>query len=250
MKLDFIHITQQQGVYYLTPEDKSFSKYYIAVREKEQRILSDRQVLKLPNLLQDEWQSRIKSTQRFLDYVKAQNNALQILTIGCGNGWFSHKIAEVSKNNEVVGLDINREELEQAVRIFKKKNLHFVYADIFTLPNQCDVKFDMITLNGTIQYFEDFNALMTLLKSYLVENGEIHIIDSPFYSTEQIPDAKQRTVKYYEELGVPEMAKHYFHHNKQLVAGFDILYQYKKNIIHTLLRKKDSPFSWYRYVKK
>ncbi|WP_053002272.1 class I SAM-dependent methyltransferase [Kordia jejudonensis] len=250
MRLDFSRITQQQNVYYLTPEDAGFSQYYLAVREKEQRILTDPEVRKLPYLERDEWPYRIKSTERFLSYISKKTETLHMLTIGCGNGWFSNKIAEVSSKNEVIGLDVNRDELEQAARIFKTKNLHFVYADIFNVSDMFEAKFDIITLNGAIQYFKDFKELMTLLTSFLTPNGEIHIIDSPFYATDEIPAAKQRTQEYYESIGVPEMTKNYVHHDKKLVADFDILYTYKRNIIHKILGKKESPFSWYRFIKK
>jgi ubiquinone/menaquinone biosynthesis C-methylase UbiE len=245
MKLDFSRITQQQGVYYLTPEDAGFSTHYLAVREKEGRILTDTDVRKLPYLQRDEWPYRVKSTERFLKYMASIETETYVLTIGCGNGWFSHKIAEVSKNYQVIGLDVNREELEQAARVFKRKNLHFMYADLFKVPASFHGQFDIITLNGAIQYFEDFHGLIALLKTFLTEHGEIHIIDSPFYATHEIEAAKERTKAYYENLGVPEMAKHYHHHDEKVVADFEIWYRYKRNIIHKILGKKDSPFSWY-----
>lgn len=245
MKLDFSRITQQKGVFYLTPEDASFSTHYLAVREKEQRILTDAEVRKLPYLDRDEWPYRIKSTERFEAYIATKKTPQTILTIGCGNGWFSHKIAQVSAEHEVIGLDVNREELEQAARVFKNQNLHFIYADIFKVSEFFHGKFDMITLNGAIQYFEDFQGLIKLLQSFLTENGEIHIIDSPFYKTEEIAAAKERTKAYYTTLGVPEMTAHYHHHNIEFVTNFKVLYAYKKNILHKILGKKDSPFSWY-----
>ncbi|QHI38129.1 Ubiquinone biosynthesis O-methyltransferase [Kordia antarctica] len=243
--LDFSHIIQQENVYYLTPENANFSKHYLAVREKENRILTDAEVRQLPYLQRNEWVFRVKSTERFVNYIACKNNDLQILDIGCGNGWFSNTIAEVSEKNQVIGLDVNREELEQAARIFRKENLHFVYADIFKVSEQFEAKFDVITLNGAVQYFKDFEGLITLLKSFLKPKGEIHIIDSPFYEASEIPAAKERTKAYYTKLGVPEMAANYHHHNKNLVQHFDVLYSYKRNIIHKILGKKDSPFSWY-----
>lgn len=248
--MDFSRIIQQQNVYYLTPEDTGFSNYYLAVREKEQRILTDAEVRKLPNLARNEWQYRIKSTERFTNYIATKNNDLQILTIGCGNGWFTNKIAEVSSENEVIGLDVNREELEQAARIFRAKNIRFVYADIFKASEMLEAQFDIITLNGAIQYFEDFDGLMELLKSFLKPKGEIHIIDSPFYKTAKIAAAQERTKEYYTTLGVPEMANHYYAHDENLIQNFDTLYTYRRNIIHKILGKKDSPFSWYRFTKQ
>ncbi|WP_430410381.1 class I SAM-dependent methyltransferase [Kordia sp.] len=243
--MDFSRITQQQNVYYLTPENPEFSTYYLAVREKEQRILTDYDVRQLPYIKRDEWEYREKSTERFIQYVSDKNTSLDILEIGCGNGWFSNKIAEISKENNVIGLDVNRDELEQAARIFRANNLRFVYADIFEVSNMFEGKFDIVTLNGAVQYFEDFKALMMLLESFLKPKGEIHIIDSPFYKTSEITAAKDRTKTYYTEIGVPKMAENYFHHNEKLVTNFDTLYKYKQNIIHKILGKKDSPFSWY-----
>jgi ubiquinone/menaquinone biosynthesis C-methylase UbiE len=248
--MDFSHSTQLQNVYYLTPENPKFSMYYLDVREKENRVLSDTQVRKLPYLDIHEWAFRIKPTERFTNYIDSKDDELQILTIGCGNGWFSNKIAEVSEKNQVIGLDVNCEELEQAARIFKKKNLSFVYADIFKVSEQLEAQFDIIALNGAIQYFEDFEALMTLLQSFLKPKGEIHIIDSPFYKTGEISTAKERTNAYYTELGVPEMAAHYYAHDLNLIKNFDVLYTYKRNIINKILGRKDSPFSWYRFIKK
>lgn len=250
MILDFSRITQQKNVYYLTPEDTGFSEHYLAVREKENRVLTDAEVRKLPYVERDEWPFRIKSTERFLTYIDKKANPLHILTIGCGNGWFSNKIAEVSEENQIIGLDVNREELEQAARIFHKTNLHFVYADLFKVSEKFINTFDVITLNGAIQYFEDFDGLITLLQSFLKSNGEIHIIDSPFYNASEIPAAQERTRAYYTALGVPEMASHYHAHNINLVDHFDRLYTYKRNVIHKLLGKKDSPFSWYRFTQQ
>ena len=248
--MNFNNIIQQQNVYYLTPEDTNFSMHYLAVREKENRILTDCEVLKLPNLDKHEWPFRVKPTERFINYISLKKKSLQVLTIGCGNGWFTNKIAEVSEINQVIGLDINREELEQAARTFPKKNTQFVYGDIFKISEHFEAQFDIITLNGAVQYFEDFEGLMKLLKSFLKSKGEIHIIDSPFYKASTINEAKERTKAYYMEVGVPEMAQQYHAHSINLVKNFDTLYIYKKNIIHKILGKKDSPFSWYRFIKK
>lgn len=248
--MDFSSFTTRQNVYYLTAENNTFSRLYLTVREKEQRVLTDAQVKKLPHLNFYEWRLRKKSTERFVNYIASKNTALTILDIGCGNGWFSNKIAKVSVENEIIGLDVNREELEQAAAVFKNKNLKFVYADIFNSSELFKAEFDVITLNGAIQYFADFRALMMVLKAFLKPEGEIHIIDSPFYNVWEIPKAKERTKAYYTKLGVPEMTAHYHHHDIALVKEFNILYNYKGNLIHKITGKKDSPFSWFYFVNK
>lgn len=251
MEIKALH--KANNVLYLTTANAKFSDVYLAVREKEQRIFTDDEISNLPftsmhNIHAKEWELRQKSTTRFTDYLDTKQEPQTILDIGCGNGWFSKEMAIVAKKNHVIGLDVNTEELEQAARIFTYPNLQFVYGNIFEIDS-FDAQFDIITLNGSVQYFPDFKALFNTLLTFLKPNGEIHIIDSPFYPSHKITDAKNRTFSYYSKLGFPEMAENYHHHETKYVSNFDILYKYQKNIINKLLGKKDSPFSWYRFTK-
>ncbi len=245
----------KNNVFYLSPKDTSFSNLYISVRDKEQRYLNDKEVLKLPfcskeNPHYKEWQVRQKSTKRFINYLKQKQKKQSILDIGCGNGWFSHKIANVSYKNKVIGLDININELEQASRIFSNTNLNFAYGNIYKINKSLKEQFDIIVINAAIQYFADFKDLINQLKQFLKSDGEIHIIDSPFYSSKKVKEAKQRTKQYYTKLGYPKMASSYFHHEITCIENFKKLYTPKKNIFNIFFSKKDSPFPWLCYTKK
>ncbi len=242
--MDFSKSQKKNGVFYLTEENLVFSDVYIAVREKENRILSDKEVALLPYLKRYEWPLREKSTERFLKYIASKNNALQILDIGCGNGWFSHKTATVSEKHQVIGLDVNSEELKQATRVFQKENLQFVYGDLFEMESAFKEQFDIITLNGAVQYFPDFKVLLTSILSFLKPNGEIHVIDSPFYEKNQIVAAKKRTLNYYTQMGFPSMAANYFHHDISTIIDFQVFYHKKRSYLNRLLGKNDSPFPW------
>lgn len=241
------------GVRYLTPKIDSFSSLYTEIREKEGRMLQDHEVKDLPftsqeNLNKKEWSLRKRSTKRFLTYLKGKKESISILDVGCGNGWFSNKMASLNKGVSVVGLDINELELEQAVRVFNSTNIEFVYGDLFELDQFFKNRFEIITLNASIQYFEDIKALLSKLKSYLKPNGEIHIIDSPFYQSSELDEAKRRTQTYYKNMGAPEMSDHYYHHSIEGMTGFDIMYHPSQSIFHKLFRKKDSPFIWLRSI--
>lgn len=248
--MDFSTSNIKNKVVYLTKETNSFSDVYIAVRDKEQRVLTDKDVALLPHLKHNEWEYRIKSTERFTNYISLKKERLSVLDIGCGNGWFTNAIAKVSNKNKVIGLDINREELEQAARVFKRPNLQFVYGDIFKIEEAFNNKFDIITLNSCVQYFQDFKALFSTLKLFLKPHGEIHIIDSPFYKPSQLAEAKKRTLAYYTTLGFPEMASNYFHHSFSDIQQFELLYSNKNKLLNKILNKKDSPFPWIRYSNK
>ena len=178
-------------------------------------------------------------------YLQQKNAPLAILDIGCGNGWFTNKMASVNLNYTVIGTDINTPELEQATRVFKTKNLQFIHADIFN-TEQFNEQFNIITLNACVQYFPDFKALIIRLKSFLKPKGEVHIIDSAFYKDGEIISARKRSEKYYSDLGFPEMAQNYFHHARTNIKDFEILYRPKNLVFSKLLNIKDSPFCWYK----
>ena len=103
-----------------------------------------------------------------------------------------------------------------------------------------------------MQYFEDFDLLINRLLKLLKTTGEIHIIDSPFYQENELESAKERTAKYYMELGFPEMSKHYYFHSWSTIFKFnyEILYKVKARIcISRLLGKQDMPFPWIKILK-
>jgi SAM-dependent methyltransferase len=249
----------KNGVRYLTVPERfeGFQTRYLAVRQKENRILTDEQVYSLPYLpanhpLHKEWLMRADTMTRFIRYLKKNPLSAPVLDLGCGNGWFPNKIAELT-GQEVIGLDVNIPELEQAARVFTKENLTFCFGDIYE-----DIfepkSFGMITLNASAQYFPDIIKLINRLLELLKDDGEINILDTPLYPNDKAArDAADRTKSYYTQLGFPEMASHYHHHPIQKLLkteGVKTAIVYKtSNIKHKtfkLLRRRLSPFPWIR----
>ncbi|MFT4524333.1 MAG: ubiquinone/menaquinone biosynthesis C-methylase UbiE [Bacteroidia bacterium] len=237
------------GVSTLTPITDSFEQKYIAVREKENRILTDEAVLSLPTVPKghphfDEWKPRQASTKSVVNSLK--NRSFEsALDLGCGNGWFTNKLASVSK--EVVGMDMNQLELEQANRVFGNGHVRFCYGDIF-VSNLPKGHFNLITLNACVQYFPDAKKLVNRLIELLSISGEIHIIDSPFYEANEIESARKRTVAYYTALGFPEMASNYFHHSWDSLRPFKHEVKHNPNSLKNKLGSRlgisSSPFPW------
>ncbi len=237
----------QQGVFMAGKVNPEFESWYLKAREVEQRVLNDEQVKILPKIESthphyDEWHLRSKSADRFEKYLSGKQET-KLLEIGCGNGWFTHICSKSVKH--AVGVDVNLLELHQAQKVFSAPNLSFCYWNIFE-ENPFETFFDIVVFNASIQYFEELDALFERVCTLLSPEGELHIIDSPFYYQSELQNAKSRTEQYYKNAGIPEMIKYYHHHSYADLRGFEKLYTPPGFISKKLLGKKDSPFGWYR----
>lgn len=225
-----------------------FEKLYIRLREKEGRIYTDEEVAQLPAIAAahphyKEWQIREESSDKIIDYLKKRKQSTDILEPGCGNGWFSHRLSTIP-GSKVIGTDINFTEIQQAARVFHDiPNLHFIYgyaeSGIFE-----DRQFDSIVFAASIQYFPSLKGIINSSLKLLKPNGEIHIIDSHFYSLAELGAAKQRSLLYYQAAGFPELADWYFHHNLDDLDGYNysVLYD-PESLFNRFLRNKH-PFPW------
>ena len=227
--------------------------WYLQVRQREGRILSDEMVLGLPDVAPSgadaqEWRWRRRSLARLEEYLtqKFAEKTCRILDLGCGNGWMANRLAE-SRNRDVWAVDLNEPELAQGARLFGRDNLRFVYADVLAdvLPPQ---HFDAVVMAASVQYFPDLPELFRALCKTLKPGGEIHFLDSHFYKNEALrADAQQRTRKYYAELGFPEMAAFYHHHRWDEVAGLGGQHLNRSLATRFLQKIKWlAPFAWVR----
>jgi len=178
-----------------------------------------------------------------IEHLASLNRKLDILEIGCGNGWISNRLS-VIPTSKVTGIDVNGEELAQAGRVFNEvKNLEFLEA----MPGHKvlrDRSYDVIVFAASIQYFEDFNEILLWSLDHLNAGGSIHILDSHLYDEQDIDAAKERTRKYFSDLGFPEMADYYFHHSFNAIKKFNyrVLFD-PKNYISRLIQRKGI-FPW------
>ncbi|HWZ13963.1 MAG TPA: class I SAM-dependent methyltransferase [Mucilaginibacter sp.] len=226
--------------------DPGFGDLYIEVRRKEKRVLSDCQVMFLPDIEPshiyfDEWQLRKRSSKRLIAYLEKKNQPLKILEIGCGNGWLSSKCAAIA-GSEVTGIDVSDEEITQAKRLFKKDNLEF-RLDSFDPEKFSGGKFDIILFAASIQYFPSVKTILCDALSCLSEKGEVHILDSHFYKRNEIQGAAKRTKDYYSALGYPEMAAYYFHHAIDDLDEFNWEVLANPRGIYNKFTKRE-PFYW------
>jgi ubiquinone/menaquinone biosynthesis C-methylase UbiE len=249
--INFNNFIKEDSVHILAPINNNFENTYLKVREKENRIYSDNELKLLPfasssNPNKNEWDLRAKSFTRFRDYLRTKNNSLNILDLGCGNGWFCGQLTKTF-NHHFYCADVNLTEMKQGRKVFNSQQIKFVYADIFNaeIPQ---ASFDMITVNAAVQYFPDLKRLIKRLLTLINDKGEVHILDSPFYSKSDAVNAKKRTSDYYSSLGLPEMAGKYFHHTYDDLSNFNYRIPYNPQSLPTKLTNlffsNDSPFPW------
>jgi ubiquinone/menaquinone biosynthesis C-methylase UbiE len=236
------------------PAEVLFEKKYITTRGLENRLYTDEELEKLPTIDDDhthykEWQIRKRSSQRLVRHLSARKRSLDILEIGCGNGWLSHRLAGIP-GTQVTGVDINFTELQQAARVFSDDpNLVFIQGDIRS-GILSDRLFDCIVFAASIQYFPSLKKIVHFSLSFLKPGGEIHIADTHFYRPQEIETARRRTIAYYASLGYPEMADFYFHHSRTDLRSFHHKIVYDPHSFGSRLLRRKDPFPWIRITKQ
>lgn len=230
-------------------DNNVFEAMYLDIRKKEKRLYKDAQVELLPliysgHLHYKEWQVRKRSANRLLNYLKKKSRPLSILEVGCGNGWLSAKMAALP-SSKVTGIDINKTELEQARRVFRKKNnLEFFDIDLRQNSRIDEKKFDIIVFAASIQYFHSLEDIISRALSFLKEYGEIHILDSHFYKVLEVEKARMRSKEYYKSLGHAAMSNNYFHHGIDSLKYFSHRILFDPAVLKNKIFRKRDAFPW------
>ena len=227
---------------------EAFEKLYMQLRKKEQRLYTDEEVRHLPQIASThphfkEWLIRKRSCDRLIKYLGKKNKPLDLLEIGCGNGWLSAQLAK-NTSGKVVGMDINKEELTQAARVFSDiSNLRFISGDIRSAQLEHN-SFDIIVFAASVQYFLSLKEIVESAFQCLRAGGEVHILDTVFYKKNDLDAARQRTKDYYTALGFPEASDYYYHHCIKDLENFSARILYDPLSWMHKFGKNKYPFFW------
>ncbi|HET6253996.1 MAG TPA: class I SAM-dependent methyltransferase [Puia sp.] len=227
-----------------------FEKKYIVIRSLENRLCTDEELSKLPEISIEhphygEWEMRKRSAIRLIRYLSGRKRSLDILDVGCGNGWLTHHLAEIP-GTRVTGVDINFTELQQAARVFSNDpNLRFIHGDIRSGILE-DRQFDCIVYAASIEYFPSLKKIVHFCLSCLKPGGEIHILDTPLYRSEQIERARRQSQAYFASFGYPEMADYYYHHNIFDLRSFHHDLLHNPHSVRSRLMRTGNPNPWIR----
>lgn len=221
-----------------------FEKQYLLVREKEKRVLSSEEIKALPYPSKGSvdyalWKIRRKNIRRFMSYISG-HSSLRILDVGCGNGFFTNMLTR--GGNQVCGVDINLTELTQAAAAFPDPSIHWYYLDLLE-ENIPEEPFDLVTFCTSFHYFNEPEKLLDKCLRLLKPNGEIHIIDSPFYTEQGRTTAKKNSETYFRSLNAEGMSAYYHHNTLKVLENYSCEFKYKPRRYLTRFLG-DSPFPW------
>jgi SAM-dependent methyltransferase len=189
-----------------------FGPIYHGARSQEGRVLEDELLRQLPGTLptihRDEWLVRVRSAKRLLNHLHGFGRPLDVLDVGCGNGWLSALLAR--DGHTVLGIDRNLVELHQAARVFPS-GPRFAMSDLFNRALDA-LRFDVVLFAASFHYFADARSTLHRARM-LAPAGEVHVMDSVLYPDQKAAgEARARSLAYYTSLGVPELAAHYHAH--------------------------------------
>ncbi|MBA7500783.1 Ubiquinone biosynthesis O-methyltransferase, mitochondrial [subsurface metagenome] len=103
-----------------------------------------------------EYGNGIHTKHRYINYhkffIKNLDPGESVLDIGCGNGFMDYNIANQVHNVKIVGIDLNKKNIEFARERYRQLNLSFIEGNTLKeLPNEI---FDAIILSNVLEHIE------------------------------------------------------------------------------------------------
>lgn len=126
--------------------------------------------------------------QRLWDSLPA--NARNVLDVGCGTGYWTHRLAERYPAAQLTGLDLAPGMLEQARQRYGER-IHWQTGNATAMPFD-DRAFDLVFSNLAVQWCLDISAVMDEIYRVLTLSGQAHITTLLPGTLEEIAFAWQR----------------------------------------------------------
>lgn len=128
--------------------------------------------------------------------LKALNNVMLVVDIGCAEGQFAREIAR-NKNCTVIGIDVSQMRVRDATAISKEESIsnktHFVLADAQHLPLK-EESVDAVTCVETLEHVPDHEMTIKEIRRILMIEGTALIL---------VPNAKPYVSKFFRTLFLP-----------------------------------------------
>jgi len=175
---------------FLTPQRREwlepFVQQYRAVRARDgYRQPSPEYYRQLPSVDAGDpdagvWRIRRETYRNLLRHVfAAAPQSIRVLDLGAGNGWLSHRLAELG--HHPVAVDVVDDEMDglRAARHFTSE-FPRVQADFGELPF-APSQFDVAVFNASLHYAGDAMVALSHARQMLVPGGSLVVMDSPMF---------------------------------------------------------------------
>lgn len=132
----------------------------------------------------------------------------KILEIGCGTGFLTKLISDNFDFELYKAIDIVEECAEYIDEINSKRTsdfIDFIPADIEDYVKNNTEKFDLIISNASLQWLEDFERIINILKSRLNPDGELIFSTFGTENFREIYHVIGTTLKYFSDKELQEM---------------------------------------------
>ena len=121
-----------------------------------------------------------------------------VLDVGCGVGLVAINMAKSLPSSNIIGIDINRENIILAKKYCTKNklsNLKFIYGDII---QQKDINADVIVLSNVLEHIDDRIAFIENL--YIMTGSKKLLIRVPLFERDwQLPLRKELDMYYFSD---------------------------------------------------
>ena len=132
-------------------------------------------------------------------FVERIKNGDNVLDVGCGNGSVAISIAKKIPDSKVIGIDIDRNNIEFAKEKLKENNLRnltFIHGDI---KDQKEIKSEIVILSNILEHIE--NRPLFLKNIILISNAKTFLIRVPYFKRDwQIAFRKELGIYYFSDL--------------------------------------------------
>tara|TARA_Y100001968_G_C19453940_1_gene770810 strand:+ start:6245 stop:7012 length:768 start_codon:yes stop_codon:yes gene_type:complete len=131
-------------------------------------------------------------------FIERIKNGQRVLDVGCGNGVVALDIAIKCPLSKIIGVDINKNNIDKANQYLKEKsidNIRFIYGDI---NNEKKIESDIVVLSNILEHIKDRKSF--LINIYELSNANIFLIRVPLFERDwQIPLRRELGIYYYSD---------------------------------------------------
>ncbi len=124
-----------------------------------------------------QWRIRA-STYRYFESNLLPRQSFDVLDLGAGNGWMSHRLS--ARGHRPVAVDIFTDPLDGLAAARHFGQFPCVEAEFDRLPF-ADAQFDLAVFNSSLHYSTDYHGTLSEARRCLRPSGRIVVLDSPLY---------------------------------------------------------------------